>query len=178
MATVAADRRIASGDPTHAEVVDFLVDEAALLDDDRYTEWLDLLAPDVEYRIPTRKTVPRSAGRGHDELDAHMADDLLGLSLKVKRSSDIASAWDRDPAPHVRRLLGNVVVHQADRAEELAVTSSFVAVLNRFSTPSSELLSGRRCDVLRRSGDGLRLARRTVLVDQGMVSVSWINVFL
>lgn len=178
VAAAVVARRYGTGDPVHGEVVDFLVDEAALLDDDRYHDWLGLLAPDVEYLIPTRKTVSRKLGRGHDELDAHMADNLFGLTMKVQRSADIASAWDRDPAPHTRRIVGNVVVREGARPDELAVASSFVAVLNRFSTATSELLSGRRADVLRRTDDGLRLVRRTVLVDQGMISVAWINVFL
>jgi hypothetical protein len=61
-APVAAGRRIGTGDSIHGEVVDFLVDEAALLDDDRYTEWLALLAPDVEYRIPTARPSPGPPG--------------------------------------------------------------------------------------------------------------------
>jgi len=41
---------------------DFLIDEAALLDDDRHLEWLDCLTEDIVYKMPVRKTVYRRDG--------------------------------------------------------------------------------------------------------------------
>ena len=40
------------------EIEDFLWDEAELLDDFRYEEWLDLLTDDLVYWMPIRRNVP------------------------------------------------------------------------------------------------------------------------
>ena len=39
------------------EITDFLYREAELLDERRYSEWLDLLADDVRYWMPIRRNV-------------------------------------------------------------------------------------------------------------------------
>ncbi len=178
IAETAPAARVRSADPLYMEIQDFLVDEVGLLNEDRYPEWLGLLTEDVVYQMPTRKTVNRRDGSGFDYNDSHIHDDLLGLSLQVKRNSEIGSAWDRDPAPRVRRIIGNQVVHLDESPIQFAVTTSFIVLMNRFSVESSEILSGQRQDLIRQTDDGLRLARRTVLIDQGRLSISWFNVFI
>jgi 3-phenylpropionate/cinnamic acid dioxygenase small subunit len=39
------------------QIEEFLFDEAALLDERRFTEWLDLLADDLHYFMPVRRNV-------------------------------------------------------------------------------------------------------------------------
>ena len=39
------------------EIEEFLYEEAALLDERRYTEWLDLLSDDLTYFMPLRRNV-------------------------------------------------------------------------------------------------------------------------
>ncbi|MDQ1695779.1 MAG: hypothetical protein QOJ03_1132, partial [Frankiaceae bacterium] len=48
--------RVHVGDPLHFEIVEFLEDEAALLDHARLLDWLAVLAPDLVYRMPVRVT--------------------------------------------------------------------------------------------------------------------------
>src|SRR6266545_5950809 len=115
--------RVRASQPLYGEILDFLIDEAALLDDDKHLEWLELLADDVTYKMPVRKTLYRRDGRGFDERNAHFDDDRLSLGLRVRRSVEIVSAYDRDPAPRIRRLVTNVVVHETDEPDEWAVTS-------------------------------------------------------
>ncbi|MGH7857450.1 MAG: hypothetical protein ACREQY_08975, partial [Candidatus Binatia bacterium] len=53
----AADRkRIRAGDSVYFEIVEFLEDEAMLLDDFELLAWVDLLADDLVYRVPVRVT--------------------------------------------------------------------------------------------------------------------------
>lgn len=48
-------------DTRHLEAHQFLVDEAYLLDAQRYEAWLDTLTDDVRYTMPVRVTAARGA---------------------------------------------------------------------------------------------------------------------
>ncbi|HZT06761.1 MAG TPA: aromatic-ring-hydroxylating dioxygenase subunit beta, partial [Chloroflexota bacterium] len=49
-----ANSSIGPADQRYGEVLEFLYREAELLDDRRFTEWLELLTGDVIYRVPLR----------------------------------------------------------------------------------------------------------------------------
>jgi 3-phenylpropionate/cinnamic acid dioxygenase small subunit len=170
--------RISASQPFYGEILDFLIDEAALLDDDLHLEWLDLIADDVSYRMPVRKTLYRRDGRGFDERNNHFDEDRLSLGLRVRRSVEISSAYDRDPAPRIRRLVTNVVVHETDVQDEYAVTSYILLLRNRFDAGHYDTLSAKREDVIRRTRDGLKLSKRLILVDQSAFGAPYLNVFM
>jgi 3-phenylpropionate/cinnamic acid dioxygenase small subunit len=171
--------RLKASDPLYGDILDFLIDEAALLDDDRHVEWLDSLTDDIVYQMPVRKTVYRRNGDGFDGRNSHWDDNRQSLGLRVKRSVDLPSAFDRDPAPHIRRMVTNLVVRNTDTAGEYAATSSILLLRNRFDAPTYDILSAKREDLIRRGGDGTcKLARRLILVDQTALGAVFINVFM
>src|SRR5271168_3111028 len=86
-----AFRRVSAAEPAFGRIQDFLTDEAGLLDDDRYHDWLALLSDDVTYKMPSRKTVYRRDGRGFDDGAMHFDDDKMTLAIRVRRSMDIPS---------------------------------------------------------------------------------------
>lgn len=171
-------RRVALTEPVYSEIVYFLNEEAAMLDEDRHKAWLGIMAEDVQYRAPLRDTVYRRDGRGFDPENSHFDDDLATLKVRVRRSVEIPSAWDRDPAPRVRRFLSNICVYETDVAEEYAVISYALVLRNRLDNPQYDMFSAKREDVIRRTADGLRLARRLVLIDQSSLGASFLNVFM
>jgi 3-phenylpropionate/cinnamic acid dioxygenase small subunit len=170
--------RIAATEPIYGQILDFLIDEAALLDDDLHNEWLELLTDDITYKMPVRKTLYRKDGRGFDDRNSHFDDDRMSLGLRVRRSVEIPSAYDRDPAPRIRRLVTNLVVRQGEADNEYAVTSYILLLRNRFDAPNYDILSAKREDVVRRTPDGLKLAKRLILVDQSALGAPYLNVFM
>jgi 3-phenylpropionate/cinnamic acid dioxygenase small subunit len=174
----ATSRRISAADPRYGEILDFLIDEAALLDDDRHEEWLQLMHPDVAYRMPIRKTLYRKDGAGFDDRGNHFDDNCLSLGLLVKYSVGIQSAFDRDPAPRIRRMVTNVVVHESATEGDYDVTSYVQLVRSRFDDAGCDMLTAKREDVLRRTPDGLRLASRRILVDQVAFAAGFFVVFM
>src|SRR5271154_3743410 len=108
---VEADTRISASDPLYGKIVDFLVDEAYLLDDDKHLEWVELMADDVSYVMMRRKTVYRRDGKGIRP-GGEFNDTKQSLLFRARRNTEIPSAFDRDPAPRICRLIGNVVVHE------------------------------------------------------------------
>jgi 3-phenylpropionate/cinnamic acid dioxygenase small subunit len=168
--------KVRRSDALFDDVLDFLEDEAELLDDGRLYDWLAMLAPDVSYRMPIRSTLERGQGPGFAPAVTLFDDSLPTLTLRVKRLMDSPNAHAEVPATRSRRLVNNVRVRTA--GNDVLVRSSVLLVCSRWNVSSYELLSMRRNDVLRRVGDDLKLARREILMDQSVPESAYLSVFL
>ncbi|MEV7977910.1 3-phenylpropionate/cinnamic acid dioxygenase subunit beta [Streptomyces sp. NPDC086519] len=171
---------------THFEVEQFYYEEAALLDDGRYADWLDLLADDLDYWMPTRTNRLRRqqalsvAARG----EAAFYDETKeSLAWRIRRF-DSGMAWAEDPPSRTRHLVTNVMVRHVDPADhhgftedDLWVRSAFLVYRNRLEREEN-VFAGGRTDILRRTGDGgLQVARRTILLDQNILQAKNISTF-
>ncbi|MFJ6088449.1 3-phenylpropionate/cinnamic acid dioxygenase subunit beta [Streptomyces sp. NPDC092369] len=170
---------------THFEIEQFYYEEADLLDAGRYTDWLDLLADDLDYWMPTRTNRLRRqqalsvAARG----EAAFYDETKeSLAWRIRRF-DTGMAWAEDPPSRTRHLVTNVVVRHLDpeentdfTADDLLVRSAFLVYRNRLEREEN-VFAGGRTDVLRRTPDGLRVARRTILLDQNILQAKNISTF-
>jgi len=174
-----AGTRVKASDPVYGDILDFLIDEVALLDDDRHVEWLDCLTDDIVYKMPVRKTVYRRDGDGFDGRNAHWHDNRQSLGLRVRRSVELPSAYDRDPAPRIRRMVTNLAVRETDTPGEYKATTNLVLLRNRFDAAAYDMLSAKREDIIRRDDGGTcKLASRLILVDQTALGAVFINVFM
>lgn len=157
--------RLRSGTPAFHELSDFLVDEAWLLDDGRLSDWLDLLADDVRYFMPTRATVLRDEGLGFDPAMGHFEETRASLAVRVRRLAESPSAWTENPASRTRHFLTNVAAWESEVQGEFTVRSACLVLRNRMDSPNFNTLSMSRDDVLRRTADGFQIARRTIFMD-------------
>lgn len=170
---------------THFEVEQFYYREAELLDDGRFTDWLDLLADDLDYWMPTRTNRLRRqqalavAARGEA---AFYDESKESLAWRIRRF-DSGMAWAEDPPSRTRHLITNVVVRHLDpeqhpgfTPDDLLVRSAFLVYRNRLEREEN-VFAGGRTDVLRRTSDGLRVARRTILLDQNVLQSKNISTF-
>jgi len=160
------------------EIEQFLYHEAALLDEGRFHEWLVILADDVHYWMPTRYNRTRRE-REHefskpDEI-AFFDEDKKSLAMRVKRL-DTGMAWAEDPPSRTRHLVTNVQIRSRPAAGEYDVTSAFLLYRTRLETDLN-IFAGRREDVVRRTNDGWRIARRKILLDQNVVLAKNLSVF-
>jgi len=151
------------------EVEQFLYAEAALLDARHYREWLGLLADDIHYWMPIRRTVTIS------DLDleftkpggmAYFDDDRTVLEMRVKKL-EAGSAWSEDPPSRSRHFVSNVRI-LAVAGDEITVEVCFHLYRTRLNSEVSSWV-GRRTDVLRRIKGGFRLARRHIFLDQTVI---------
>lgn len=170
---------------THFEVEQFYYEEAELLDDGRFTDWLDLLADDLDYWMPTRSNRLRRqqalsiAARGEAAFYDETKDSL---AWRIRRF-DSGMAWAEDPPSRTRHLVTNVVVRHVDPVEhvgfteqDLVVRSAFLVYRNRLEREEN-VFAGGRTDVLRRTDTGLQVARRTILLDQNILQAKNISTF-
>jgi 3-phenylpropionate/cinnamic acid dioxygenase small subunit len=171
---------------THFEVQQFYYEEAELLDDGRYTDWLALLADDLHYWMPTRTNRIRRqqafaiAAPG----EAAFYDETKeSLAWRIRRF-DSGMAWAEDPPSRTRHLVTNVVVRHAEIDDaigtdtgDLLVRSAFLVYKNRLEREVN-VFAGSRTDVLRRLDDGrLLVTRRTILLDQNVLLAKNISTF-
>lgn len=150
---------------TVREITDWLYMEAGLLDAGKYREWLDLVAEDLSYIVPLRVTREREAVTDVVEGMTLMDDDADSMEMRVLRL-ETEYAWAEDPPSRSRHFVTNVQVAPGDSEDEFEVTSNLLLYRTRGDVATYDVLSGERKDVLRRAGDGFRLAKRVVLLDQ------------
>ncbi len=151
------------------EAEEFLFHEAALLDGRRFDEWLNLLTDDIHYWMPIRRTTQAREVALEFTAPGGMAffdDNKDILTLRVQRLS-VGRAWAEDPPSRTRRLITNVCVADADD-HSLTVHSNFHLHRSRLNS-EEDTWFGRREDMLRRTDEGLKLARRHIFLDQTVI---------
>ena len=163
--------------PLYGEVLSFLYDEAAALDARRHEEWLGMLTEDVTYVMPVRATSPHSLEGSLRDGMAHFDEDRYSLEKRVERFAT-EHAWAEDPPSRTRRLITNARCWQGEDDGELVVATSLLLFRSRGDVWSHDLLSAQRLDVLRRSAHGLLLARRQIEVDESVLRMQNLAVFL
>jgi phthalate 3,4-dioxygenase subunit beta len=167
-------------DARHLRAHQFLVDEAYLLDAQRYEAWLDTLTDDVRYAMPVRVTTARGAGFDTAPGMAHFDEDKYSLSQRVARFAT-EHAWTEDPPSRLRHFITNVRTFECDDPDDgahLIVESAELLFRSRGDVNESALVSCGREDVLRRSGETWKLARRNIFVDESVLRMQNLAVFL
>jgi 3-phenylpropionate/cinnamic acid dioxygenase small subunit len=166
------------------EITDFLYREAELLDERRYQEWLGLLADDIRYWMPMRRNVKF----GEEEREFTRADsdinwfdegkDTLGRRIK---QIETGIHWAEEPRSRLSHLVTNVQLQGAEPSfavpREVSVTCRFLIYRNRVET-ETDILVGRREDLLRRNGAGWLLARRKIILDQNVLLTKNLTFFI
>lgn len=170
-------QRIHFGEPEHFEIVEFLEDEAYLLDSGRLLDWLGLMAVDLRYQMPVRST--RDLVDGSEFSDGmYMFDEtIMTLGIKATRLAATTSAWAEKPPSRTRRHVTNVRVFRVPD-NEYEVTSSVLLLRNRYQEPHYELISARRVDRIRREDGALKIAKRMIYNDQATLGTQNLAVFL
>ena len=165
-----------ASETTFQDIYDFLIAEAALLDDRQHRDWLALVTEDIDYRIPIRLTRARDSDLPTFSEDSyHMVEDHASLKARIDRF-DTGYAWSQDPPPRLRRFVSNVRITGRTDSEISAV--SYILFFYGRADASPELLSGQREDLLRLTKDGLRIARRVVFLDHTYLPTENLAAFL
>jgi phthalate 3,4-dioxygenase subunit beta len=173
---VKAGQPLPYGDLAHQAAHQFLVEEAVLLDAGDYAGWLGLLCEDIRYVMPVRVTTARGAGFDSLADMGHFDEDMYALRKRVQRLAT-DHAWAEDPPSRTRHFVTNVRTF-LEQPGEFRVESALLLFRSRGDTREPDLLSAGRTDLLRETGDGLRLARREITVDEAVLRTQNLAVFL
>jgi p-cumate 2,3-dioxygenase subunit beta len=154
---------------TREQIEDFLYAEAALLDDWRLQEWLELLTEDVTYSVPATD-VPEGDAKNTLFL---VADDALRIRSRVKQLLGKA-AWAENPRSRTRRLISNVRIREMT-GDTIRVTANFVVYRMRMDQVDTYV--GRYEYTLVQRDGQLKIRERKAILDlealrpQGKVSI-------
>jgi len=153
------------------EIEDFLWEEADLLDEFRYEEWLDLLTDDISYWMPIRQNVPSREMEDEltdEELEpSWFTDDKETLKARVGQIRTHVH-WADEPFSRISHVISNVRILGWTGPDEVRVKSRFVFYRNRHADEESTFI-GKRIDTLRRVGGGWKIARREIYLDESVL---------
>ena len=141
--------------PSRQEAEDFLYREAALLDDMRLEEWLELFTEDATYWIPENKDNPDPARE-----TSILYDDRLRMEDRTWRLSH-GPAHSQIPPSRTRRMISNVEVREAADGEATLYSNFVIFEVRR---DEQRTFAGRYEHRLRREGDGWRIAQKKVIL--------------
>jgi 3-phenylpropionate/cinnamic acid dioxygenase small subunit len=166
------------------EVEEFLYDEANLLDERRFKEWLDTLAEDLEYFMPMTFNVKygEHAARENTKREKDMSWFNEGKWTLTKRAEQILTGvhWAEEPLSRVCRLVTNVqltaIATNGNGELEVAVSSRFLTYQNRCEY-EEYLFVGDRKDKLRRTASGWQLAAREIQIHQNVLLAKNLSIF-
>lgn len=151
------------------EAEEFLYREAALLDDRKLDEWLELLTDDIHYWMPIRRTTTaREVDKEFTEPGgmAFFDDDKAMLTMRVQRLA-VGRAWAEDPPSRTRRNVSNIRILDIT-GDETLIAANFQLYRTRLNS-EEDCWIGRREDLLRRVEGELKLARRHLFLEQTVI---------
>ncbi|MGH7964475.1 MAG: aromatic-ring-hydroxylating dioxygenase subunit beta [Candidatus Binatia bacterium] len=155
--------------PSRQEIEDFFYAEAALLDEWRLDEWLDLLTADATYYVPSTDTPDGD----HRTTLFLVADDALRIRSRVKQLLG-KSAHAETPRSRTRRLISNVRIRSVE-GDTIHVTANFVIYRMRLELVDTYI--GRYEYTLVHQDGRLKIRERRAILDleslrpQGKVSI-------
>lgn len=170
-------KRVPLGSEIYNRLLESLYDEAAALDERRFDDWVAMLSPDLIYQAPIRLT-RTGPNKDRDVMRTmfHLDEDYTSILMRTGRLQK--SAWAEDPPSRCRRFITNVRVAECDTAGEYEVVSYLYLERSRGDNPHNEQLTAERRDVWREVDGAYVLTRREIIVDQSVLGMSNLAVFL
>ena len=166
------------------EIEEFLYQEADLLDQRRFRDWLELLAEDLVYFMPIRRNV--KFGQHAERENTRQGEGISWFDedkwTLTKRVEQILTGvhYAEEPLSRVTHMVSNVrlldVAPSADDAQTVTVGCRFLVYQNRVEYESTTFI-GRRTDTLRRAGNSWLIARREIILEQNVLLAKNLSIF-
>lgn len=135
-------------------VEQFLYAQAALLDNKRWQDWIDLFTPEGVYWMP-----PEPSQLHWDGQPAIFAEDRNLMTVRMKRVLH-PDAWSQRPLWETNHVVGNVVIDKLAANGDVVVRSRFhVMELRRDDVRH---FAGQYTHYLKKTKDGWRIALQRV----------------
>jgi 3-phenylpropionate/cinnamic acid dioxygenase small subunit len=171
-------RRVPIGSTLYNRLLEAYYDEAAMLDELRFVDWTNWLAKDLRYTAPQRMT--RLLAEHDESIDRtvmHFDENYQTIMARVKRLRG-NSAFAEDPPSRTRRLVTNIRVETTEIENEYGVRGYFLLSRSRFEKSLLTVMSGERRDRVRDLGERFELVSRETILDQAVLGMPNLAVFL
>lgn len=163
------------------ELQNFYFDEAALLDEGRYVDWLELFDEDLEYWAPTRTNRLRrqqALSIAEREGLAFYDETRESLAWRIRRF-DSGMAWAEDPPSRTRHLITNLIAFHGEDGEGnkvIEARTNFYVWRTRLEREQDTFV-GTRTDLLRATDNGFKVFDRRILLDINVLNSKNISTF-
>jgi 3-phenylpropionate/cinnamic acid dioxygenase small subunit len=166
------------------ELEEHLYEEAEMLDERRFRDWLDTLSDDLVYFMPMTYNVKygEHAKRERTSIEKDMSWFNEGKWTLTKRAEQILTGvhWAEEPLSRLCRLVTNVqltaITTNSAGQDEVSVRSRFITYQNRCEY-EEYYFTGKRLDVFRREGDKWQLIRREIHLGQTVLLAKNLTMF-
>jgi ethylbenzene dioxygenase subunit beta len=138
-----------------APIEQFLMQEARLLDERLFREWMELFADDGTYwvpAVPDQKSPFDQASLFYDDRD------LMGTRVERLEHPRIHV---QTPPSRTAHLVGNVLIEEVDAAKNEIVVGSTV-IMVEYRDEAQRVFAGRQHHRLRRDGTSFRIVQKRV----------------
>jgi 3-phenylpropionate/cinnamic acid dioxygenase small subunit len=167
-----------------ADMEDFLYAEADMLDERRFRDWLNLLADDITYFMPIRRNV--KFGRHNEHENTRQGAGISWFDedkwTLTKRVDQILTGvhYAEEPLSRVCHMVSNVqilrVTPDVEEPREVEVRCRFLVYQNRIEYETYTFV-GKRTDLIRKTEEGWKIARREILLDQNVLLAKNLSTF-
>jgi 3-phenylpropionate/cinnamic acid dioxygenase small subunit len=138
-----------------APIEQFLMQEARLLDERRFRDWMELFADDGTYwvpAVPDQKSPFDQASLFYDDRDL--------MRTRVERLEH-PRIHVQTPPSRTAHLIGNVLIEEVDAAKGEVVVGSTV-IMVEYRDDAQRVFAGRQHHRLRRDGTSFRIVQKRV----------------
>jgi 3-phenylpropionate/cinnamic acid dioxygenase small subunit len=170
-------RRLRPTEERYLEILDFLWEEAAVLDRDNLTGWQTMLDRRIRYRMPVCVTRKRRSEGTYETETMHFDEDYLSIAFRVRRFEE-TQAWAADPPNRARRFVTGIRAWEGSAPGVFDVTSSLLLIRTADDDFRTDLVTAERFDRIVFSAAGIRLLERKIIADQSTIGTHNLAVFL
>lgn len=139
----------------HHEVSQWIYREAQLQDDHQYDAWEALWTDDGVYWVPAN-----GVDSDPEQEMSIIYDNRSRIALRI-RQFHTGHRYAQDPPSGVRRTVSNIEVETVDSGEIQATSNAIVFESN---LRGEQLWATRSIYLLRREGNALKMAKKTVIL--------------
>ena len=137
------------------EIEEFLIQEAQLLDERRFREWMGLFTDDGSYWVPAMPNQQSPFDQA-----SLFYDDRDLMRTRVERLEH-PRIHVQTPPSRTAHLVGNTLVELIDESKGECVVGSTV-IMVEYRDDRQRIFAGRQHHRLRRDGNGLRIVQKRV----------------
>ena len=135
-------------------VSQFLYEEAALLDQRRWFDWMNLFADGAMYWAPLTADQPDPVNYVSLFYEDAMMREVRARRLEEQR------AWSQQPLVHAARIVGNIRLGEAEVDGEILVRSTFIMAESRI--PFHRQIAGSYTHRLLEDGDSFLIVHKRI----------------
>lgn len=154
----------------------FLAREAKLLDERRFDEWIEMVHEDIVYEVPLRQAKQQYADEFIDGA-FRLKDTMSVIKVRIERLRS-GHAWAETPPSRTVRMVGSILVDEAEKAGDLLVESALLIYRQRGNADPGDLIPVRRTDIIRISDNGGLLVSRRAVIPDTVLQTPNLGIFL